>query len=154
MKLLNLIFCVLVFSLSSNIQGRVNNSDEMLDTTSLNDTINGVYIPKDMEDCFSELNKLLHPDDIDTFKKEEHPVGAYHFSLGMWLRNNWGLWGGSRLQKYFTKRGITHPDSMSGDILYYYHKWLNGDKDAAKKFEEKNKEGERVEREDGIWSLN
>ena len=48
-----------------------------------------------------------------------------HFSLGMYLRNNWGLWGGSRLSHYFETRGVQHPDSMSGLIIEYYYDWLN-----------------------------
>lgn len=43
-----------------------------------------------------------------------------HMGLGMWLRNNWGLWSGSRLAKWFNERRIWHPDDMSGIILYSY----------------------------------
>jgi hypothetical protein len=46
-------------------------------------------------------------------------------SLGLWIRNNWGLWSGSRLQAYFRNLGINHPDSMSGVILVSYHRYLN-----------------------------
>jgi len=42
----------------------------------------------------------------------------------MWLRNNWQLWGGSRLSKYFNNLGIFHPDDMSGIILDSYHRYL------------------------------
>lgn len=52
--------------------------------------------------------------------------------LGMWMRNNWRLWAGSRLQKYFLVRGIRHPDDMSGVILEYYYDWLKGQKEAWK----------------------
>ena len=47
----------------------------------------------------------------------------YHFSLGMWMRNNWGLWQGSKLSKWFNERGIFHPDDMSAIILdsYWHH---------------------------------
>ena len=53
----------------------------------------------------------------------------------MWIRNNWGLWGGSRLLKYFKERGITHPDSMSAIILACYYHWLKGNKQVAKDWE-------------------
>ena len=56
--------------------------------------------------------------------------------LGMWIRNNWGLRSGSRLQKYFRDRKIVHPDNMSGIILDYYHDWLNGKKDTWKEWEQ------------------
>jgi uncharacterized C2H2 Zn-finger protein len=42
------------------------------------------------------------------------------------MRNNWQLWGGSRLSKYFNDKGIYHPDDMSGIILDSYHRNLNG----------------------------
>jgi hypothetical protein len=47
-----------------------------------------------------------------------------HFSLGLWIRNNWQLWGGSRLSKYFNKMGIFHPDDMSEIILKSYDRYL------------------------------
>ena len=92
------------------------------------DTINGIYIPKNLEDCFTELDKLLKPKDIETIKnlKDRTETIAYHHGFGTWIRNNWGLWGGSRLQQYLNTKGINHPDSMSVLILEYYYDWLNG----------------------------
>ena len=43
----------------------------------------------------------------------------------MWMRNNWRLWGGSRLSKYFNELEINHPDDMSGIILVSYHRHIN-----------------------------
>lgn len=62
---------------------------------------------------------------LEEFKKSEHPVD-YHFSLGMWIRNNWGLWSGSRLSKYFNDMEVFHPDDMSSIILDSFHRYLNG----------------------------
>lgn len=45
-----------------------------------------------------------------------------HFGFGMWMRNNWGLWGGGPLAGYFNEMGIEHPDDMSGIVLASY--WL------------------------------
>lgn len=47
----------------------------------------------------------------------------YHFGLGMWLRNRWGLWLGSRLAAFFYSYGVTHPDGMSCIILSRF--WLH-----------------------------
>ena len=44
----------------------------------------------------------------------------------MWLRNNWGLWGGSRLLLYLFDRGLKHPDDMSAAILKFYWDYLHG----------------------------
>lgn len=54
--------------------------------------------------------------------------GEYHFTLGMWLRNNWGLWKGeNELTDYFNSIGIYHADDMSGIILHCYVKMIRGD---------------------------
>jgi hypothetical protein len=58
--------------------------------------------------------------------EEEEFTANAHFGFGMWMRNNWKLWGGSRLSKYFTDLGIFHPDDMSGIILTSYHRHLKG----------------------------
>ena len=92
------------------------------------DTIDGVFIPKDLNSCFFELDKLLN----DTIKQDiknkqtEIDLAEYHMGLGRWMRNNWGLWAGSRLQLYFINKKVTHPDNMSGIILVGYNEHLNG----------------------------
>ncbi len=44
--------------------------------------------------------------------------------LGKWIRNNWGLWKGSRLYKFFKLKGITHPDNISSIILSSYYRFI------------------------------
>ncbi len=86
------------------------------------------YIPKDLDDCINQIDKFWD----DTMKAkailmtEEEFRGRYHFGLGLWIRNNWGLWKGSRLSKYFNNLGIYHPDDMSGIILASYYRHLKG----------------------------
>lgn len=97
--------------------------------------LNDIYIPKDLGDCFAELDRMLSEIDKKEFKSAKTKndlLGNYHMGLGMWMRNNWGLWGGSRLQKYFTDRKIGHPDDMSSVVLFFYHDWLNGKKKLGK----------------------
>lgn len=92
------------------------------------DSIDGVYIPTDIFSCFKQLDTLL----CDTAKlsikekKDEVGLAEFHMGLGRWMRNNWGLWGGSRLQQYFFSKKVMHPDNMSGIILVAYNKYLNG----------------------------
>ena len=83
------------------------------------ETINGRYIPRDLEDAFKELDKLVPEVDRKEMAslKDRDGMIAFHFGLGMWIRNNWGLWNCSRLQKYFIEMWDTHPDYMSGVIL-------------------------------------
>ena len=108
------------------------------------DSIDGVYIPKNIEECFLELNKLLSEEEIKQFKelKSKDETIDYHFGLGMWIRNNWGLWGGSRIQLYMKDRMdrfIVEPDDMSGMILEFYWEWLNGKNKNWEKFDKKRK---------------
>jgi hypothetical protein len=86
----------------------------------------GVYIPRDLNDAFTELKKMIHPRILEEFKKgtlEEN--SKYCFCLGMWIRTNWGLWEGSRLTRYFNKLEIHHPDDMSQIILDTFWRYLN-----------------------------
>jgi hypothetical protein len=93
-------------------------------------TIDNIYIPKDLCECFIEIDKLLSYKDKEEIKKllKKEDIMQYHLSLGMSIRNMWGLWSGSRLQKYFIDKGIYDPDEMSGEIIYGYYDWLKGNK--------------------------
>ncbi|HPR90611.1 MAG TPA: hypothetical protein PLD93_04145 [Synergistaceae bacterium] len=85
-----------------------------------------VYIPKDLDDCFVQLKKLLKPQDLEKMKSgTEDDMIQYHLGLGMWMRSNWGLWAGSRLAEWFNIQGITHPDDMSAIILDSFWRHLN-----------------------------
>jgi uncharacterized protein DUF6794 len=101
--------------------------------------IDGVYIPANLGECFIELDKQLKEVQKDEMKgqpKREDMI-LYHLGLGTWMRNEWGLWRGSRLSKYFNDHGVSHPESMSSIILYHYHDWLNGKKETWKEWESK-----------------
>lgn len=85
-----------------------------------------VYVPTDLQDCFAVLKDILEPEQIELMREgSEDDMVRHHFGLGMWMRNNWGLWGGSRLSKWFNDRGIRHPDDMSGIILTSFWRHLN-----------------------------
>ena len=103
--------------------------------------IDGVYIPANLGECFVELDKKLTDVDKNEMRAlaKRDDMIRYHLSVGMWMRNNWGLWGGSRLQKYFSDRGVHHPDEMSSIVLYHYHDWLNDKKATWKTWEETRK---------------
>jgi hypothetical protein len=90
------------------------------------EVINGIYIPKNLEECFQELDKLLSEETKSRLKTLEgnQKLSGHLFGAGLWMRNNWGLWQGSRLELYFKHRGIYHPDDMSGIISFFYLDWL------------------------------
>ena len=106
------------------------------------DTINGFYIPRNIEECFHQLDTMLSASERNTirnYSSREKTIDL-HFGLGMWLRNSWGLWGGSRLQTYLFKRGIKHPDDMSATILEFYWDYLHGINERWTAFDAKKEE--------------
>jgi len=87
---------------------------------------NHPYIPVDLDDCFAYLDTTLDSATLDTLKIwNEEDLGRAHLGMGMWIRNDWGLWRGSRLAKWFNEQGIWHPDDMSGIILDSYWRHLH-----------------------------
>jgi hypothetical protein len=101
------------------------------------ESIDGVYIPTNLAECFGELDKLVS--EIDKKEMKDKPkredMILYHLTLGMWMRNNWGLHGGSRLLAYFYEKGIRDPEQMSTVVLFYYYDWLTGKKDSWKQWD-------------------
>jgi hypothetical protein len=117
------LFLVSIFSLPVQAQNR---SDDRITPTPDPKSKYEVYIPKDLDDCFTELKKMLPSKVLKKIReKNEEDMIEYHMGLGLWLRNNWGLWGGSRLKTYFNKIGIFHPDDMSGLILTTFWRHLH-----------------------------
>ena len=97
-----------------------------INATKDKDSPTGVYIPTDLDDCFKELKKMLPAELVEKMKSgPEKDMIKYHHGLGTWLRNNWGLWAGSRLREYFKKLGLAHPDDMSSVVLKSFWRHLN-----------------------------
>jgi hypothetical protein len=111
--------------------------ERMLRDNATQERLDGVYIPKDLTDCFTELDKLLPVDVREEMRagKSDASMPDDHFTLGMRLRNTWGLWANSRLAVFLSARGIRHPDHMSGLILDRYQGWLQGRADAGTQWE-------------------
>lgn len=93
--------------------------------TSSKDT--DIYIPMDLQDCFRQLDSILADTTLNAIRvmEEDELLARTHFGLGMWMRNNWGLWAESRFWEYFHKQGLVHPDDISALILIAYHRHLN-----------------------------
>ncbi len=84
------------------------------------------YIPMDLEDAMDELDRTINPKDKERIRTSKEDSVMYHHGFGTGLRNGWGLWGGSRLARWFDERGIFHPDDMSGIILDAWFNRLRG----------------------------
>lgn len=124
-------FLIVIFILSFTVQvsGQDGVDFRKFPDRLMADSVNGVYIPRDIYDAFGQLDELLS----DSLKRAvknmslgEFSNGA-HMGLGMWIRNNWGLWTGSRLSRYLNDLGYMDPDNMSGLLLDYYYRYLIGE---------------------------
>ncbi len=109
------------------------------------ETLNGVYIPKNLDDAMMELDKRISPESQAVFKAipEDSVCLRLHQRLGTWMILNWGFYGGSRLSHYLRSAGVTFPDDMADFLIIAYHKRLNGKpipvKDLALEFQAKRR---------------
>lgn len=83
-------------------------------------------VPENIDEALTMLDGMIDEDLKRKIKGGEIDPSDLHFSLGMRLRNRWGLWSGSRLAGYFNKIGIEDPDAMSAIILETYFRKSNG----------------------------
>ena len=72
--------------------------------------------PPTYEAAIECLDKILPADHQAALAAPDGALEA-HFGLGMFLRNNWGLWQEGPLYSSMLAMGFTHPDDMSGAIL-------------------------------------
>lgn len=132
-----LILLLFILKLSSHTFSQSVDNPNNIEHSKLikQDSINGIYIPKDIKDCISQLKMYIPDSIVEQIKgmSEQEFTSSFHLGFGMWIRNNWGLWGGSRLQIYLMNLGLSHPDEMSDFILTYYYNWLNGNNLKVKK---------------------
>ena len=83
--------------------------------------------PEDLESAITALSSMLKEKNLEILKNwpEEDAIGRTHFRVGQWMRNNWGLWGRSKLAEYFRSLGVDHGDDMSAIIVNCLHCRLN-----------------------------
>ncbi|MBX3042544.1 MAG: hypothetical protein KIT33_00455 [Candidatus Kapabacteria bacterium] len=125
------------------IQGQVYNYQNDLDSikklkieydsthsyVSTADTVNGRFIPKDINECLEDLDSIFSDDFKIQFMKlaEDELLLKHHFSLGMELRKRYALWGKSRLQRSIENQfGFGNPDRQSNFIILLFHRKIKG----------------------------
>ena len=103
------------------------------------DRTSAAGVPPDLRGCFIAFDALLTPSDIESIRSlpARENMKIHFHGFGTWIRNEWGLWNGSVLQKYFLERDVKHADRMSVLILEYYYDWLHGDHEKWMKFDQK-----------------
>ena len=83
-------------------------------------------IPKTKKECFALLDEMLREEDKQAIVKKD--VFELHFTLGLWIRNNW-LYPQSQeeteeLLKDFGEVFVPFDDDCSSIILEAYQKHL------------------------------
>lgn len=84
-------------------------------------------IPKTKNEVFAQLDEMLSEEDKIQMVKSD-PI-EYHFSLGIWIRNNWIYQQEeedvNRLAKAFRiNMPFIRADDLSGKIIEYYQRYL------------------------------
>lgn len=114
-------------TVSARMQQQADPIEEDYQTRIKKEMINGVYIPRDLEDAFRQLDVLTNESSRHKFKalSEADARHKLHFSLGRWIIYNWGFYEGSRLSYHLNQSGLYEPDDMARFIIITYHRRLN-----------------------------
>lgn len=93
----------------------------------LKESINGVYIPQDIDDVFVELDKLSSPDSKQKIKEGQEDIVTERLSrgLGKWMIVHWNFYEGSRISHHLRVTGVSHPDDMASFLIISYYRYLN-----------------------------
>lgn len=114
-------------SLIKDYKNQLNILDSTLTYNSNADSIDGIYIPVDYDDAIKNMGFFYESKYRDTLKEMTmyDVIGKEHLGRGMWLRNEWSLWGRSRLALYLNSKEIKEPDKMSSVLILGYYLYLN-----------------------------
>lgn len=110
--------------------------DKPLDSTQIKEyakrvrmpRIDGKYIPIDLADALKELDKIMDPKALATFKamSEDDARRKTHYNFGRFLMLRWGMVDGSRLTEWFRQNKIFNVDDMVDCVITTYHRKING----------------------------
>ena len=109
-----------------NAQPKNSTPEEIYEWRTQQEKLYKVYIPADLSECFTELDKKVSKASKAKFLSidERTAMQKLHYSLGKWIWYNWGFYEGSRLTVYMNKMGIFHPEDMADFIIMSYHRYL------------------------------
>ncbi|MEJ2429594.1 MAG: hypothetical protein P8075_11845 [Deltaproteobacteria bacterium] len=85
--------------------------------------------PQTLNEAFEVLDSVLSPQDRESLRDCRKPeLINYHFGLGRWIRNNFGLYAGNpKLYEAVGAQPSEHPDEVSAKIIQAYWQYLNRD---------------------------
>lgn len=101
--------------------------DSLYQTNIKKTRLYGVYIPKDIDDALSELDKLSTPDAKKNLLKANETTIAkkLRFGVGRWMEYNWNFQEGSRFSHFLREKGIWHVDDMAEYMIILYYRHVN-----------------------------
>lgn len=119
-----------IMPLASPAQNFANTPEEYDSVYAVNirlSTINGVYIPVDLDEAHEKLIELSPTESVESFRNadEIQVCEKLHFGIGRWMILNWNFYEGSRLSHALKQKGLLHPDDMAQFILRTFHRKLN-----------------------------
>lgn len=145
MRRITLFFLLLFITTSSLFSARLKREKIDLNLSyqiNIEDTVDNVYIPKDFSDAFRTLDGMLSKEQRDSIRAMSNGqfLNGAHYGLGMWIRNNWGLWGDSRFKGYLIRilnirKELAHADILSDYVLSGYYEYLTDKKFSIKEYE-------------------
>jgi hypothetical protein len=94
------------------------------------DTLNGIYIPVDLNDCFKHIDSIISKRDLESIKNFEYCKESdfRYIGLSIWIKDNWIIGPGTtRLSSYFNKKGIKNEDEMTSIVVDSYYKYLRNE---------------------------
>jgi hypothetical protein len=83
--------------------------------------------PVTLSEALDRLQQTLPAQTITNMHDgSEADMVEYHMSLGLRIRNRWGLWARGPLYQNLAALGLRHPDDMSAVILTSFWRRLHG----------------------------
>jgi hypothetical protein len=149
-----LFFCLIISDTYAQDKNQlIKEADSTYQSNIKKSRLYGVYIPKDLEDAFAELDRMSPQESLQKIKSvsEETIAKKLHFGLGKWMAHNWNFEEGSRFSHYLKNLGLFYTDDMIDFMLVSYHRHLlNKDQDIVTrvKFYQEKREKEKIQQKE------
>lgn len=122
--------CVVNPALAQDTLSVVDNFEAAYLKRITQEQINGVYIPRNLDDALAELMRLTDRESQQRYVSvpEKAAVEKLFFSFGRWIGHNWQFYEGSRFSHYLRSAGVTYPDDMIRFTMIAFHRHLRQEK--------------------------
>ena len=132
------ILCFIIFSCSiiycaSDLAAQTIDSFEIkfnaqYEKNILLEEIDGIYIPYDIMDAMTELDRMSPPEAKAKILEGEEDIVVERLTrgLGRWMALNWNFYEGSRLSHFLREQGISYTDDMQEYLIRTYYRYLKG----------------------------